>query len=50
MRHLVAEADVCEDDKVWHWDHLFTEVSSELQAEWDANEVENTTLTETVAT
>ncbi|XP_071485601.1 intraflagellar transport protein 43 homolog A-like [Diadema antillarum] len=32
---LAAESEVMEEDKPWDWDHLFTEVSSELQTEWD---------------
>ncbi|XP_030854213.1 intraflagellar transport protein 43 homolog A isoform X2 [Strongylocentrotus purpuratus] len=32
---LSAESEVMEEDKPWDWDHLFTEVSSELQTEWD---------------
>ncbi|XP_067939197.1 intraflagellar transport protein 43 homolog [Watersipora subatra] len=43
-RHLVSEADTVEDDKMWHWDHLFTEISSELQTEWDANDADNAEL------
>ena len=45
--HLVAEADAIEDDKVWQWEHLFTEVASELQTEWDANDPDN--MSEAVA-
>lgn len=29
-----------QDDVSWDWDHLFTEVSSELQMEWDQGESE----------
>ncbi|KAK2150740.1 hypothetical protein LSH36_391g01021 [Paralvinella palmiformis] len=35
---LSAEADVQEEDVTWDWDRLFTEVSSELQAEWERPE------------
>lgn len=31
---------VFQEDVVWDWDHLFTEVSSELQTEWDQEERE----------
>nr|XP_054758243.1 intraflagellar transport protein 43 homolog isoform X2 [Lytechinus pictus] len=34
-KSLSAESEVMEEDKPWDWDHLFTEVSSELQTEWD---------------
>ena len=34
-KSLAAESEVMEEDKAWDWDHLFTEVSSELQTEWD---------------
>lgn len=27
-----------QEDVGWDWDHLFTEVSSELQTEWDQGE------------
>lgn len=40
-KYIVAEPDTMEDDKTWHWDHVFTEISSELQAEWDTNDLEN---------
>ncbi|XP_078589954.1 intraflagellar transport protein 43 homolog A-like isoform X2 [Branchiostoma floridae x Branchiostoma japonicum] len=33
---LSAETDVLEEDKPWDWDRLFTEVTSELQVEWEA--------------
>lgn len=36
---LSAEADVQEEDKVWEWDRLFTEVTSELLVEWERKEV-----------
>uniref|UniRef100_A0A8C9DK43 Intraflagellar transport 43 n=1 Tax=Prolemur simus TaxID=1328070 RepID=A0A8C9DK43_PROSS len=32
---LAPEHEVREDDVSWDWDHLYTEVSSELLAEWD---------------
>ncbi|XP_006822151.1 intraflagellar transport protein 43 homolog A-like isoform X2 [Saccoglossus kowalevskii] len=32
---LAAESEVMEEDKPWDWDRLFTEVSSELQTEWE---------------
>ncbi|KAM6961430.1 intraflagellar transport protein 43 homolog [Aplochiton taeniatus] len=32
---LAPEHEVREEDVCWDWDHLFTEVSSELQSEWD---------------
>ncbi|XP_071833054.1 intraflagellar transport protein 43 homolog A-like isoform X2 [Apostichopus japonicus] len=32
---LSAESEVKEEDKPWIWEHLFTEISSELQTEWD---------------
>ncbi|KAL2081159.1 hypothetical protein ACEWY4_023012 [Coilia grayii] len=35
---LAPEQEVHEDDVGWDWDHLLTEVSSELQAEWDHGE------------
>uniref|UniRef100_A0A1A7XMY3 Intraflagellar transport 43 homolog n=2 Tax=Iconisemion striatum TaxID=60296 RepID=A0A1A7XMY3_9TELE len=35
---LAPEQEVSEDDASWDWDHLFTEVSSELQMEWDQGE------------
>lgn len=39
----VSSRDVCfwlavQEDVGWDWDHLFTEVSSELQTEWDQGE------------
>ncbi|TWW72171.1 Intraflagellar transport protein 43 -like protein B [Takifugu flavidus] len=37
---LASEQDVKEDDVSWDWDHLFTEVSSELLMEWDQGESE----------
>ncbi|XP_051942347.1 intraflagellar transport protein 43 homolog [Hippocampus zosterae] len=35
---LAPEQDVKEEDVLWDWDHLFTEVSSELLTEWDQGE------------
>lgn len=32
---LAAESEVMEEDKPWDWDRLFTEVSSEIQSEWE---------------
>ena len=26
-----------QEDKVWEWDRIFTEVASELQTEWEKN-------------
>ena len=43
-RYLVSEVDATDEDKMWHWDHLFTEISSELQAEWDTADSDNTEL------
>ncbi|XP_030298912.1 intraflagellar transport protein 43 homolog isoform X4 [Sparus aurata] len=37
---LSPEQEVKEDDVSWDWDHLFTEVSSELLMEWDQGESE----------
>ncbi|XP_062863033.1 intraflagellar transport protein 43 homolog [Trichomycterus rosablanca] len=37
---LAPEQEVREEDVGWDWDHLFTEVSSELQTEWDQGERE----------
>ncbi|XP_056152232.1 intraflagellar transport protein 43 homolog [Lampris incognitus] len=37
---LAAEQEVREEDVGWDWDHLFTEVSSELLTEWDQGENE----------
>ncbi|XP_078000063.1 intraflagellar transport protein 43 homolog A-like isoform X6 [Glandiceps talaboti] len=34
-RVLAAESEVYEEDKAWDWDRLFTEVSSDLQTEWE---------------
>ncbi|XP_063764294.1 intraflagellar transport protein 43 homolog isoform X1 [Eleginops maclovinus] len=38
---LAPEQEVKEDDVSWDWDHLFTEVSSELLMEWDQGESED---------
>ncbi|XP_037097677.1 intraflagellar transport protein 43 homolog isoform X2 [Syngnathus acus] len=35
---LSPEQEVKEEDVLWDWDHLFTEVSSELLMEWDQGE------------
>uniref|UniRef100_A0A3Q2Y1L2 Intraflagellar transport 43 n=1 Tax=Hippocampus comes TaxID=109280 RepID=A0A3Q2Y1L2_HIPCM len=35
---LAPEQEVKEEDVLWDWDHLFTEVSSELLTEWDQGE------------
>ncbi|XP_029982972.1 intraflagellar transport protein 43 homolog isoform X2 [Sphaeramia orbicularis] len=37
---LAPEQEVKEEDVSWDWDHLFTEVSSELLMEWDQGENE----------
>ncbi|XP_068436487.1 intraflagellar transport protein 43 homolog isoform X1 [Clinocottus analis] len=37
---LAPEQEVKEEDVSWDWDHLFTEVSSELLMEWDQGESE----------
>ncbi|XP_027408296.1 intraflagellar transport protein 43 homolog isoform X2 [Bos indicus x Bos taurus] len=37
---LAPEHEVREDDVSWDWDHLYTEVSSELLSEWDALQTE----------
>ncbi|XP_075859967.1 intraflagellar transport protein 43 homolog isoform X3 [Microcebus murinus] len=37
---LAPEHEVREDDTSWDWDHLYTEVSSELLAEWDLLQTE----------
>ncbi|XP_028402981.1 intraflagellar transport protein 43 homolog A-like isoform X2 [Dendronephthya gigantea] len=38
---LAPESTVFEEDKVWDWDRLFTEVSSELQTEWETRKTKN---------
>ena len=35
---LSPESEIQETDSHWDWNHLFTEVSSELRAEWDKAE------------
>lgn len=40
---LAPEQEVKEEDVSWDWDHLFTEVSSELLMEWDQGESEEPT-------
>ncbi|XP_063500411.1 intraflagellar transport protein 43 homolog isoform X3 [Symphalangus syndactylus] len=37
---LAPEHEVREDDVGWDWDHLFTEVSSEVLTEWDPLQTE----------
>lgn len=37
---LAPEHEVREDDVGWDWDHLYTEVSSELLTEWDLQRAE----------
>ncbi|XP_010223327.1 PREDICTED: intraflagellar transport protein 43 homolog, partial [Tinamus guttatus] len=37
---LAPEQELREDDVNWDWDHLFTEVSSELVTEWDLGQSE----------
>ncbi|XP_050654837.1 intraflagellar transport protein 43 homolog [Macaca thibetana thibetana] len=37
---LAPEHEVREDDVGWDWDHLFTEVSSEVLTEWDPLQIE----------
>uniref|UniRef100_A0A671QIQ6 Intraflagellar transport 43 n=1 Tax=Sinocyclocheilus anshuiensis TaxID=1608454 RepID=A0A671QIQ6_9TELE len=38
---LAPEPEVREEDVGWDWHHLFTEVSSELQTDWDQEERED---------
>ncbi|XP_066550448.1 intraflagellar transport protein 43 homolog isoform X2 [Amia ocellicauda] len=38
---LAPEQEVREEDVGWDWDHLFTEVSSELMTEWDQGDKED---------
>ncbi|XP_041122927.1 intraflagellar transport protein 43 homolog A-like [Polyodon spathula] len=40
---LAPEQEVREEDVGWNWDHLFTEVSSELVTEWDQGDKEDHT-------
>lgn len=37
---LLFSSSALQDDVSWDWDHLFTEVSSELLMEWDQGESE----------
>lgn len=37
---LLCLSFALQDDVSWDWDHLFTEVSSELLMEWDQGESE----------
>ncbi|XP_053118750.1 intraflagellar transport protein 43 homolog isoform X5 [Hemicordylus capensis] len=37
---LAPEQEVREDDVIWDWDHLYTEVASELLSEWDLGQSE----------
>ncbi|XP_061467775.1 intraflagellar transport protein 43 homolog [Rhineura floridana] len=37
---LAPEQDVREDDMSWDWNHLYTEVASELLSEWDLGQTE----------
>lgn len=37
---LLFSSSPLQDDVSWDWDHLFTEVSSELLMEWDQGESE----------
>uniref|UniRef100_A0A8C3BS34 Intraflagellar transport 43 n=1 Tax=Cairina moschata TaxID=8855 RepID=A0A8C3BS34_CAIMO len=37
---LAPEHELREDDVTWDWDHLFTEVSSELVTEWEVGQSE----------
>ncbi|XP_053234873.1 intraflagellar transport protein 43 homolog [Podarcis raffonei] len=37
---LAPEQDVREDDISWDWNHLYTEVASELLSEWDLGQAE----------
>uniref|UniRef100_H3B9Y8 Intraflagellar transport 43 n=1 Tax=Latimeria chalumnae TaxID=7897 RepID=H3B9Y8_LATCH len=38
---LAPEQEIREDDVGWDWDHLYTEVSSELLTEWDVGQPEH---------
>ncbi|XP_071962291.1 intraflagellar transport protein 43 homolog isoform X2 [Antedon mediterranea] len=38
---LSAESEVKEEDRPWDWDRLFTEISSDLQNEWDKDNQSN---------
>ncbi|CAD5116584.1 DgyrCDS5461 [Dimorphilus gyrociliatus] len=35
---LSSESEITEDQKLWEWDRLFTEVTSEMLSEWEENE------------
>ncbi|XP_020649603.3 intraflagellar transport protein 43 homolog isoform X1 [Pogona vitticeps] len=37
---LAPEQEVREDDVSWDWNHLYTEVASELLSEWDSGHLE----------
>ncbi|NXN97089.1 IFT43 protein, partial [Rhinopomastus cyanomelas] len=37
---LAPEHELREDDVNWDWDHLYTEVSSDIMTEWDQSEKE----------
>ena len=40
-KRIFAHISSCflfQEDKVWEWDRLFTEVASQLQTEWEQNE------------
>ncbi|XP_063146208.1 intraflagellar transport protein 43 homolog [Candoia aspera] len=37
---LAPEQEVREDDVIWDWNHLYTEVASELLSEWDSGQSE----------
>ncbi|XP_026520079.1 intraflagellar transport protein 43 homolog [Notechis scutatus] len=37
---LAPEQEVREDDAIWDWNHLYTEVASELLSEWDSGQSE----------
>ncbi|XP_042293624.1 intraflagellar transport protein 43 homolog isoform X2 [Sceloporus undulatus] len=37
---LAPEQEVREDDVSWDWNHLYTEVASELLSEWDSGQSE----------
>lgn len=34
---LAPESEVFENDSIWEWDRVFTEVASALQTEWESN-------------
>ncbi|KAG8126347.1 hypothetical protein E2320_021463 [Naja naja] len=37
---LAPEQEVREDDVIWDWNHLYTEVASDLLSEWDSGQSE----------